>query len=207
MSQNFKRFSAINDKYISVIPHSTHWIDFRAYRKYFWTNVVMKFVIISSYVVPHNTLTGEIHWLWYRITHCQLKYTGCGTVWRIARWNTLVLAMCYAIPRPVQPSNMSYGTTTSVFHLAMRHTVPQPVYFSWLTHCQLKYTGCGTAWHIFRWKALVVEQHNTLPSEIHWLWWYLTTHPMYFSWRCVIWYHDQYLSPGKVSCGTTTSAT
>jgi hypothetical protein len=31
----------------------------------------------------------ERHWLWYRITHCQLKYTGCGTVWNIARWNTL----------------------------------------------------------------------------------------------------------------------
>ena len=39
--------------------------------------------------------------------------------------------MCHAVPRPVQPSNMSYGTTTSVFHLAMWHTVPQPVYFTW----------------------------------------------------------------------------
>jgi len=36
-------------------------------------------------MVPHNTLPGEIHCLWYSITHCQVKYTGCGTVWHIAR--------------------------------------------------------------------------------------------------------------------------
>jgi hypothetical protein len=42
--------------------------------------------------------------------------------------------MCHAVPRPVQPSNMSYGTTTSVFHLAMWHAVPQPVPFTWQCH-------------------------------------------------------------------------
>ena len=47
------------------------------------------------------------------------------------------LAMCHAVPRPVQPSNLSYGTTTSVFHLAMCHTVPQPVYFRW--QCVMRY--------------------------------------------------------------------
>ena len=38
-----------------------------------------------------KTLPGERHWLWYRIAHCQVKYTGCGTVWHITRWNTLVV--------------------------------------------------------------------------------------------------------------------
>ena len=36
-------------------------------------------------VVPHSILSGERHWLWYRIRHCQVKYTGCGTAWHIAR--------------------------------------------------------------------------------------------------------------------------
>ena len=44
------------------------------------------------------------------------------------------LAMCHTVPRPVKPSNMSYGTTTSVFHLAMWHAVPQPVPFTWQCH-------------------------------------------------------------------------
>jgi hypothetical protein len=35
--------------------------------------------------VPHDTLPGEIHWLWYHMTHCQVKYTGCGTTWHIVR--------------------------------------------------------------------------------------------------------------------------
>jgi hypothetical protein len=30
-------------------------------------------------VVPRSTLPAEIHWLWYRITYCQVKYIGCGT--------------------------------------------------------------------------------------------------------------------------------
>jgi hypothetical protein len=165
-------------------------------------------------VVPHSTLPGEIHWLWYHITHFQMKYTQC-----------------------ISPGSVSYGTTTSVFHLAMCCEVPpQPVYFTWQSvmrcHNQCKYTDCGTAWHIFRWKALVVAPHNTLPSEIHWLWWYLTTHcqvkytgcdsgattsafhlkmchavpqPVYFSWQCVMRYHSLYISPGNVLCGTRTS--
>ena len=56
----------------------------------------------------------------------------CGTTTSVFH-----LAMSHAVPRPVQPSNMSYGTTTSVFHLAMLHTVPQPVYFSW--QCVMRY--------------------------------------------------------------------
>jgi hypothetical protein len=52
--------------------------------------------------------------------------------------------------------NVSYGTTTSASHLAMCHTVPWLVQHDnatvvvRMTHCQLKGTGCGTAWHIAR---------------------------------------------------------
>jgi hypothetical protein len=87
--------------------------------------------------------------------------------------------------------NVSYGTTTSVFHLALCHMVPRPVYFTWkcviryhdqcslaichtvpqsvyftlpgeihwlwyrIAYCQVKYTGCGTAWH---------------NARLHWSW-------------------------------------
>jgi hypothetical protein len=97
------------------------------------------------------TYGGGSHWLWYRIAHCQVKYTGCGTAWHIARlhWSW------YRIPH-CQVKYVSYGTTTSASHLAMCHMVPRPVYFSW---------------------------------------------------HYVIWYHDQCISPGNVSYGTTTSAT
>ena len=106
------------------------------------------------------------------------------------------LAMCYAVPRPVQPSNVSCGTTTSVFHMAMCYTVPQPVPFTW--QCVMWYHGqCNLA------ICHTVSQ------------------PVYFSWQCVIRYHDQcnlaichtvpqsvYFTwqSGNVSYGTTTSA-
>jgi hypothetical protein len=34
-------------------------------------------------VVPYDTLQGERHWSWYRMTYSHVKYTGCVTVWRI----------------------------------------------------------------------------------------------------------------------------
>jgi hypothetical protein len=64
--------------------------------------------------------------------------------------------MCYAVPRPVQPSNMSYGTTTSV-------------------HC--------------------ISPGNVSYAQ----------QPVYFSWQCVMRYHNQCISPGNVSYGTTIS--
>jgi hypothetical protein len=78
---------------------------------------------------PHNHIThcqvkytgrgtvchiARVHWSWYRMTHCQLKYTGCDTVWHIARlhWHD----QC---------------------NLVICHTVPQPVYFTW--QCVMRY--------------------------------------------------------------------
>ena len=78
------------------------------------------------------------------MTYCKEKYTGHGTVWHNARWNTLV----------VVPHN----------------TMPGEIHGLWyrITHCQVKYTGRGTVWHITRWNTLVVVLYNTLPGEIHW---------------------------------------
>jgi hypothetical protein len=152
---------------------------------------------------------------------------------------------------------MLYGTTTSVFHLAMCDAVPQPMYFTWqcvmryhsqcispgnvpmvphntlpceihwlwyrIAHCQVKYTGCGTALHIDSWHTLVVVSYDTLPGEIHWLWYcniycYVAlvvvphdTLPSerHWSWyhmiHCQVRYHNQCISAGNVLCGTTTS--
>ena len=77
------------------------------------------------------------------------------------------------VPRPVQPGNVSYGTTTSVFPLAMCYayhdqcnlaicnTVPQPVYFIW--QCVIRYHDqCSLA------------ICHTVPQ------------PVYFTWQCVL---------------------
>jgi hypothetical protein len=133
--------------------------------------------------------------------------------------------MWHALPRPVQSSNMSYGTTPSVFHLTMYYSIPQPVYFSWqcvmryhnhysITYCHVKYTGCVTVWRIdmLHWSwyrmahchvALVVVPYDTLPGARHWSWCvfhmaicHTVPRPVSFTWQCVIRYHDQCLSHG-----------
>jgi hypothetical protein len=219
-----------------------------------------------------------LHWSWYRMTHCQGKGTGHGAIWYIVRWNTLVV-----VPHDtLSGERHCYDTKTSAFHLAMCHTVPPRVYFTWqcamryhkqclspdnvscglvvvphdtlsgerhclgyrIAHCQVKYTGCGTAWHIVRWNTLVLVPHSTLPGEIHWLWYriahweltctacgtvwhiarwytlvvgtinnvfqlamcYAVPQLTYFTWQCIMRYHNQCISPVNVPCGTTTSA-
>jgi hypothetical protein len=185
-----------------------------------------------------------LHWLWYRMTHCQVKDTGRGTVWHIAMWKALVMVPYDTLlsenhNQCISAGNVLRGTTTSVFHLAKRHTVPQPVYFSW--QCVLRYhnqcispgsvlwgtttsvTGRGTAKHIASWNTLVVVPSDTLPAKMHWSW-YRITHcqlkytgcgtydtlpseihcsvfhltmcysvpqPVYFTCQCVIRYHNQ----------------
>jgi hypothetical protein len=91
------------------------------------------------------------------------------------------------------PDNVSYGTTTSVFHLALCHMIPRPVYFTW--QCIMRY-------------------HDQCNLEIC----YTVPQPVPFTWRCVMRYHDQCnlaiyviryhnqcITPGNVLCGTTTS--
>ena len=90
------------------------------------------------------------------------------------------MAMCHMGKRPVQPSNMLYGTTTSLFHLAMCYTVPRPVPFTW---------------------PYVMRYHDQCNLAIC----HTVSQPVYFTWQCVIRYHNQCISPGNVSYGTTTS--
>jgi hypothetical protein len=75
------------------------------------------------------------------------------------------------------------GTTTSAFHLAMCHTVPRPVPVTW------QYVIRCTATSAFH-----LEMYHTVHRPVH------------FTWQCVIRYHDQCLSLGNMSYGTTTSA-
>jgi hypothetical protein len=49
-------------------------------------------------VVLHSILPGERHWLWYRIRHCQVKYTGRVTTWHNARLKALVVIPYDTLP-------------------------------------------------------------------------------------------------------------
>jgi hypothetical protein len=128
-----------------------------------------------------HTVPQPVYFTW----QCGMRYHD--------QWN---LAMCHAVPQPVyftwqcviryhnqslSPSNMSYGTTTSVFHLAICYAVPRPVPFTW--QCvMLHHDQCNLA------ICLTVPQ------------------PVYFIWKCVMWYHNQCISPCNVLYVTTTSA-
>jgi hypothetical protein len=52
-SMYFKRFLATNNKYNSVIAHSTHWIDIWAYRKYLWNPPHPTSTIQSWHLTPY----------------------------------------------------------------------------------------------------------------------------------------------------------
>ena len=172
--------------------------------------------------------------------------------------------MCYAVPQPmyftwqcatryykqcISPGNVLCGTTTSVFHLAMYHTLPQQVPFIW--QCVLQYhdkcLSPGNVTYGIMPSALHMAMCHTLPRSVPFTWQCVVRYhnqcnltirhmvprpvqhdnapygsttivfnmakchtvprPVSFTWQCVIRYHDQCLSPGNVSCGTTTSST
>jgi len=130
--------------------------------------------------------------------------------------------MCHTVQRPVprtwqcvmwyhdqciSPRIMWYDTTTSVFHLAMHYAVPRPVQpnnvlcvprpvsFNW--RCLMRYHDqCNLAIYVIRYHNQYITPGNVL----------CVPQPVYFTWQYVIQYHDQCLSPGNVSCSTTTSA-
>ena len=111
------------------------------------TLVVLPYGALSCYT-GRGTVWRIIllHWLWYRMTHCQVKGTSCGTVWHIAMWKALVMVP-YA-------------------------TLPGERHWSWYgkKHCQMKSTGRSSVWYIARRKILVVVPYDTLPCKIHWSW-------------------------------------
>jgi hypothetical protein len=82
----------------------------------------------------------------------------------------------------ISAGNVLCGTTTSVFHLAMCHTVPQSVYFTW--QCVIRY-HCQPLY--FTWQC-VIRYHNQCNLAIC----HTIPQPAYFTWQCVMRYHDQY---------------
>jgi hypothetical protein len=183
------------------------------------------------------TLPDERYWSCYRMTHFYVKYTGRGTIWHNARWNTLVVVPYDTLPverhwswshmthcqvrgtgrvnfnwqcvirynyQCISPGNVSCGTTTSVFHLAMCYTVPQPMYFTWqfFTHCQVKGTGRVSVWHIAMWNTLVVVPYDTLPVARHWSWYHMTHCQVRGTGRDTVWHiltHDHVGNEYKIS--------
>jgi hypothetical protein len=157
----------------------------------------------------------------YGMTHCQMRGTNRGTVRHIVRWKALVV-IAYGFTwqcviryhnQCISPGNVLCGTTTSVFHLAMYHTLSRPVPFIWqcvlrgtvrhsarlhwswyrMTLSPVKGTGRGTIWRIVNWNTSVVAMCYTEPQ------------PVLFIWQRVMLYHNQCISADNVSYGTTTS--
>ena len=122
----------------------------------------------------------------------------------------------------ISPDNVSYGTTTSVFQLAMCHIVPQPVYLSW--QCVIRYQDqcispvnvlCGTTTSVFHLAMSHAVPRPVQPSNMsygtttsvfHLAMFHTIPQPVYFSWQCVMRYHNQRLSHGtKVESSTSSS--
>jgi hypothetical protein len=95
-----------------------------------------KALVVVPYEAMYHTLSRPVPFIW----QCVLRYHG----------------QC------LLPGNVSYGTMTSAFHMAMCHTVPRPEpcerRWSWyrMTHCKVKDIGRGIVWHIAMWNTLVV---------------------------------------------------
>ena len=110
------------------------------------------------------------------MTYCKEKYTGHGTVWHNARWNTLVVVPHNTMPGEIhglwyrithcQVKYSGYGTALHIASWNALVVVP----FDILLGC----TGRGTAWHISRCETLVVIPYDTLLCEIHWSWYRMT---------------------------------
>ena len=77
----------------------------------------MSYVTTTSvfHLAIHHTLPRPVPLTW----QCVIRYH-----------NQCNMTMRHTLPQPVQHGNVSYGTTTSVFHLAMCHTVPWLVPFT-----------------------------------------------------------------------------
>jgi hypothetical protein len=132
-------------------------------------------------------LPCEIHWMCYRMAHCHVALvvvpygalsccTGCGTVWRIARWEALVV--------------VAYDTL-----LGERH-------WSWyrMPYCHVKYTGRSNVWHIARWNTLVVVPYDIMPGEIHWSWYRIAHCQVQY---IGLWYRIAHCQVKYTGCGTT----
>ena len=151
--------------------------------------------------------------------------------------------MCYTISQPVyftwqyviryhnqciSPGNVLSCTTTSVFHLAMYHTLPRPARYhvQCLSSGNVSYGTMTSAFHMamchtvprpvpFTWQC-IIRYHNQCNMTMR----HMVTQPVYFTrpichtvprpvsftWQCVIRYHDQRLSHGtKVESSTPSS--
>jgi hypothetical protein len=96
----------------------------------------------------------------------------------------------------------------SAFHLAMCHTVPRPVPFTW--RCVIRYHNqCNMTIHHTVPRPV---QHDNAPygnttSVFHMATCHTVPRPVSFTWQCVIRYHDQCLSHGtNVESSTPSSA-
>jgi hypothetical protein len=108
---------------------------------YYLALVVRQFVIqVSPFNLHRNNLVEMstvsttfsrfvqiaifVFWFKKKIIHCRLS-------------KAVYMTMRHTVPRLVQHDNVPYGNTSSVFHMAICHTVPRPVSFKW--QCVIRY--------------------------------------------------------------------
>jgi hypothetical protein len=94
-----------------------------------WQNVIRYHdQCLSPGNVSYGTTTSVFHLAMCHTVPWLVPFT-CQYV--IRYHNQCNMTMRNTVPRPVQHDNAPYGNTTSVFHLAMCHTVPRPAPFIW----------------------------------------------------------------------------
>jgi hypothetical protein len=122
-------------------------------------------------VVTYDTLPGERHWSWYRMTYWHVKYTGCVTIWRIVMLHWSWYRMAHWQVKGTGRGTVWHIVMWKALVMAPYDTLPGKRHWSWYrkTHCQMKGTGRGSVWCIARWKTLVVVPYDILPCEIHWM--------------------------------------
>jgi hypothetical protein len=181
------------------------------------------------------TLPGERHWLWYRMPHCQVKYTGCGTVCHIARWNTLVV-----VPYDILLGCTGRGTAWHITRwkalvVVLYDILPGEIHWLWyrIAHCHhdqcispgiMSYDTTTSVFHLAMYYAVPrpVQPSNmlygTTTSAVHLAMchavpWpvqpsnicHTVPQPVYYTWQCAMRYHNQCISPGNMSYKTSKS--
>jgi hypothetical protein len=108
-----------------------------------------------------HTVPQPVYFTWQCVMRNHNQCISPGNVSYGTTTSAFHLAMCHVVPRPVQPSNMSYGITTGVFHLAMCHRYHNQC----ISHGNVL---CDTTTNVF-----------------HLAMCYAVPRPVYFTWQCI----------------------
>ena len=161
------------ENYLNII---TLYIDFEIYK--FIKGQYILYVSPYGHILVTESRRGPV----YSLNCSYLKHYISKSV--NYHLNPPILCVIWYHDQCNSQGNVSYGNTTSAFHLAMCHTVLQPVYSSW--QCVMRYHNkCISAGNVLC---------GTTTNAFHLAMCYAVPRPMSFTWQCVIRYHDQCIS-------------